>query len=175
MLGSWLANELNIPLFHRDGFKEVLFDTLGWSDLEWSQRLGGASYGLLYHAAEALLQAGVSVIVESNFEPQFDTQRLLAMAARHPYMPLQIRCMADGAVLFERFKQRVSSGRRHPGHVDQLNIPIYEPIAREGPGPRNDFLDIGGERIDVETTDFATLDYDHILGLVRAAIARLEA
>jgi predicted kinase len=173
-LGSWLAKELSIPLFHRDGFKEVLFDTLGWSDLEWSQRLGGASYGLLYYAVEALVQVGASVIVESNFDPQFDTQRLRALAARHPFMPLQIRCMAEGAVLFERFKQRVNSGQRHLGHLDHLNIPIYEPIVRDGPGPRNDFLDIGGERIDVETTDFAALDYDRILGLVRAAIARLE-
>ena len=42
-LGGWLARELGLPLLHRDGFKEALFDSLGWSDLEWSQRLGGAS------------------------------------------------------------------------------------------------------------------------------------
>jgi predicted kinase len=174
MLGSWLAKELKIPLFHRDGLKEVLFDNLGWSDLEWSQRLGGASYGLLYYAAAALLQAEHSVIIESNFDPQIDPRRLSALAERYPFLPLQIRCMAEGAVLFERFKQRVSSGRRHPGHLDELNIPIYERIVRDGPGTRNNFLDIGGERIDVETTDFAALDYGHILGLVLAAIARLE-
>ncbi len=173
-LGSWLAQELKIPLFHRDGFKELLFDSLGWTDLEWSQRLGGASYGLLYYVAEALLRIEHSIMIESNFDPQYDTQRLRDLAARHPFLPLQIRCLAEGAVLFERFKQRVSSGQRHPGHLDHLNIPVYEPIVREGPGARNDFLDIGGERIDVETTDFAALDYQHILALVRAAIARLE-
>jgi predicted kinase len=173
-LGNWLAQELKIPLFHRDGFKELLFDSLGWTDLEWSQRLGGASYGLLYYVAEGLLRVERSIIIESNFDPQYDTQRLRDLAARHPFLPLQIRCLAEGAVLFERFKQRVSSGQRHPGHLDHLNIPVYEPIVLEGPGARNDFLDIGGERIDVETTDFAALDYQHILALVRAAIARLE-
>jgi predicted kinase len=173
-LGSWLAEELKIPLFHRDGFKELLFDRLGWSDLEWSQRLGGASYGLLYYTAEVLLQAGRSLMIESDFDPQYDTQRLRELAVRHPFLPLQIRCLAEGAVLFERFKQRAASGQRHPGHLDHLNIPIYEPIVREGPGARNDFLDIGGERIDIETSDFAALDYAHILALVRAAIGRLE-
>src|SRR6185295_11094805 len=87
MLGGWLAQELKIPLFHRDGFKEVLFDSLGWTDLEWSQRLGGASYSLLYHTAEALLRAECSIIVESNFDPQHDTRRLRDLAARHPLRP----------------------------------------------------------------------------------------
>jgi hypothetical protein len=162
-LGSWLAEQLKIPLFHRDGFKELLFDRLGWSDLEWSQRLGDASYGLLYYAVEALLQAECSLMIESNFDPQYDTQRLHELAMRHPFLALQIRC-----------QQRAASGQRHPGHLDHLNIPIYEPIVREGAGARNDFLDIGGERIDIETSDFAALDYDRILALVRAAIARLE-
>jgi predicted kinase len=173
-LGDWLAQEFKLPLFHRDGFKELLFDSLGWSDLEWSQRLGGASYALLYHTAEALLRAKRSVIIESNFDPQFDTQRLRDLAARHPFLPLQVRCMAAGAVLFERFKQRVASGKRHPGHIDHLNIPVYEPIVWEGPSKRDDFLDIGGERIDVDTTDFAAVDYRQILALVQAAITRLE-
>ena len=173
-LGAWLAQEFKLPLFHRDGFKELLFDSLGWSDLEWSQRLGGASYALLYHTAEALVRAEHSVIIESNFDPQFDTQRVRDLAARHPFLPLQIRCMAEGTVLFERFKQRVASGKRHPGHLDHLNIPIYEPIVWEGPSARDDFLDIGGERIDVDTSDFAKVDYEAILALVRAAIARLE-
>jgi predicted kinase len=173
-LGSWLAEELRIARFHRDGFKELLFDSLGWSDLDWSQRLGGASYALLYHVAESLLKVGAPVIIESNFDPQFDAARLRELAERHPFLPLQIRCMADGPVLFERFKRRALSGERHPGHLDHLNIAVYEPIVREGAGPRNDFLDIGGERIDIDTTDYAAVDYDQILGMVRAAIARLE-
>jgi predicted kinase len=174
-LGRWLAEALAIPIFHRDGLKEVLFDSLGWADLEWSQRLGGASYALIYHVTETLLRAGRSLAIESNFDPQFDSVRLRELAARCPYHALQIRCMAEGAVLFERFQQRVARGERHPGHLDHLNIERYEPIVRDGPGARNDFLDLGGERIDIETTDFAALDEQRILAQVRAAVARLEA
>jgi|HigsolmetaAR201D_1030396.scaffolds.fasta_scaffold03868_8 predicted kinase len=174
-LGRRVAQRLGLPLFHRDGFKEVLFDTLGWRDLEWSNTLGGASYQLLYHTIEALLRANVSLIAESNFDPQFDTARIRQLAERYPLLPLQIRCMADGPILFERFKQRVASGERHPGHLDHLNISVYEPIATEGAGPRNDFLDIGGERIDVLTNDFAALDDEALFASIEAAIARLRS
>ena len=170
-LGGWLAKELGLPLLHRDGFKEALFDSLGWSDLEWSQRLGGASYALLYYAIEALLRGGCSLIVESNFDPQLDTPRLRALAARRPFLALQVRCMADGPVLLERFRQRALSGERHPGHLDHENIVIYAPIATEGAGARNDFLDLPGARIDIDTTDFARVDYPRILAQVRDALA----
>ena len=172
-LGDWLSRELQLPRFHRDGLKEVLFDTLGWSTLEWSQQLGGASYALLYYVAEAQLRAGVSLIVESNFDPQLDLERFRGLAAQVPFLPLQIRCLAEGRVLFERFKQRATGGQRHPGHLDQQNIAVYEPIVTEGAGERNAFLDIGGERIDIDTTDFDALDERYILATVRAAIERL--
>ena len=174
-LGRWLAAELRLPLFHRDNFKEALFDSLGTSDLAWSQRLGGASYAMLYEATEALLRAGCSQIIESNFDPVLDLPHLREMRERWPFLPVQVRCMADGPVLFERFRQRVLSGARHPGHLDHLNIEVYEPIVREGAGARNDFLDIGGERIDIDTNDLDALDYPLILGQVRAALARLAA
>lgn len=174
-LGTWLAGQLRLPLFHRDGFKELLFDSLGWSDLAWSKRLGGASYALLYHTTEALLRAGASLIIESNFDPHVDGPRMRELAARHPFALVQIRCMASGPVLFERFRQRALSSERHPGHLDHLNIPVYEPIVAAGAGPRNDFLDLAGACIDLTTSDFAQFDYQQVLAQVRAAIERLAA
>lgn len=174
-LGGWLSAELGLPLLHRDGFKEVLFDSLGWSDLAWSQRLGGASYALLYYALEALLHGNTSLMIESNFDPQLDTPHLRALAARQPFLLLQVRCTATGPVLFERFRQRALSGERHPGHLDHQNIAVYAPIAAQGAGARNDFLDLPGARIDIDTTDFTAVDYPSILVQVRTALAELLA
>jgi hypothetical protein len=42
-LGRQLANALGLPYFSKDLFKESLFDSLGWQDRAWSQRVGGAS------------------------------------------------------------------------------------------------------------------------------------
>lgn len=173
MLGSKIAQQLQIPLFHRDAFKEVLFDSLGWSDLEWSQRLGGASYHLLYHTLETMLKAQQWLIIESNFDPAYDSERLAKLQEQYQFACLQVRCMADGPILFERFKQRAYSGERHPGHIDEQNIAIYQSIVSEGAGPRNDFLDLPSERIDINTNDFDAIDYPQLQTQIQAAITRL--
>ena len=45
-LAEYLARELCLPLISKDGIKEILFDTLGWHDREWSKKLGHASFEL---------------------------------------------------------------------------------------------------------------------------------
>jgi predicted kinase len=52
-LARRLAGELRLPLVYRDGLKETLYESLGWSDVEWSQKPGAASYDLLYHVLDA--------------------------------------------------------------------------------------------------------------------------
>jgi predicted kinase len=66
-LARRLAAEMRLPLVGRDDIKERLFESLGWSDREWSKRLGGASWDLLYWFVETQLAAGQSCVIESNF------------------------------------------------------------------------------------------------------------
>ena len=56
-LSRQIAAHFDLPLLNRDAFKEILFDTLGWSDRAWSQRLGGASYNALFAQLRPLLSA----------------------------------------------------------------------------------------------------------------------
>jgi predicted kinase len=65
-VGRQLARALGNPYLSKDLLKETLFDTLGWSDRDWSRRLGGASIALLLRSAEALLEVGQSIALESN-------------------------------------------------------------------------------------------------------------
>ena len=109
-LGKHIARELNLPFVHKDGIKELLFDKFGWSDRAWSRKVGIASYAVLYYFVEAQLSAGRSCIVESNFNAAYDTEQFLALKAKYDFEPLQICCMADGEVLFQRFKKRAASG-----------------------------------------------------------------
>jgi predicted kinase len=120
-LGRHLASALSLPFIHKDGIKETLFEVIGWRDREWSRQLGTASSELLYYIAEALLTAGQSLVIESNFDPQFAVPKLLDLKARLNMETVQIQCTAPRAVLLERFKQRSEGGERHPGHVDHLN------------------------------------------------------
>jgi predicted kinase len=165
-IGHRLADHLGLPFLNKDGFKEVLFDTLGWSDRDWSRRLGGASMLLLFHAADRLLAAGASLVVEANFDAERSCQDLRSLQQRHSACACQIQCVGDGAVFLDRFRARDQSGERHPGHVDHATIDAVEASIRRGRGQR---LCLEGPVIELDTTDLATLDIPGLGERVRAA------
>ena len=66
-LAKQIAACYGLIALHKDGIKESLFDGLGWSDREWSKKLGVGTYRVLYHVMEAIFFAGHSCLVESNF------------------------------------------------------------------------------------------------------------
>ena len=117
-VGRQLARILGLPFLSKDLFKETLFDQLGWSDLEWSHRLGSASMALLYRSAAALLDAGHSVALEANFYAKWDAPRLLELAERWPCCFVQVVCTASQSTLTERYRRRIATGERHPGHTE---------------------------------------------------------
>jgi predicted kinase len=165
-IASEISRRLTVPFVSRDGMKEVLFDHLDWKDREWSKKLGMASYSLLYYFIESLLRSNTSCVVESNFKPEFDNQKFWTLKEKYDFTVVQILCKADGAVLFERFKQRAESGERHPGHVDTSNYDEFKNALLSG---RCDPLDMQGNVIEVNTTDFGKVDIDAILRKVNTA------
>ena len=78
--------------------------------------------------------------------------------------------MADGKVLFQRFKERATSGQRHPGHVETLNLGEFKLALLRG---RDEVMDIGGRVIEVDMTDFEKVDYEGLVEMVRLKIMGL--
>ena len=167
-LGRRIADDIRLPFLNKDGIKELLFDTLGWSDRAWSKRLGAATYEILFHIVEAQLHAGASLVVESNFHPTYHNETFISLQKVYRFAAFQIRCVADGDVLFARFKARAESGERHPGHVEALNYGEFEELLRRG---RDDTLDIEGEIYELDMTDFDAIDYDGLMTAIHAARA----
>jgi predicted kinase len=139
-LARRLAAELRQPLIAKDSVKELLGDALGAPDREASKRLGAATYSLLYAIAGWLLDAGVGMVLESNFwrgasEPQF-----APLVARS--RAVLVHCMAAPAVLERRYRERGERGERHPVHYDAEELPglreaivsgRFEPLALDVP------------------------------------------
>jgi predicted kinase len=169
-LGRRIADDMRLPFIYKDGIKELLFDTLGWSDRAWSKRLGAATYEILFHIAEAQLRAGASFVLESNFHPTYHNEKFATLQKTYGFAAFQVRCVADGDVLFARFKARAESGERHPGHVDDLNDDEFEGLLRRG---RDDALAIEGETYDMDMTDFDAMDFDGLMAAIRAYQARI--
>jgi predicted kinase len=163
-LGRKLARELDLPFLGKDDIKEALFDTLGWGDREWSMKLGHASMEVLFRVLEVQLSSNVSLVTETAFLPQHHNERFTDLKRKYGMSLLQIYCRCKPAVMIERIRHRVESGERHLGHVDHLrDLTQIEQALQEG---RYDPLDVGGEFIEVETTDFDAVDFGSLLEAV---------
>ena len=163
-LSRQLAAELGLPLIAKDDIKERLFDSLGWSDREWSKKLGGATFALLFYFIEIEVSVGRSLITESRFFPQFDLPHFQAIQQRHPFRPLVIECVADGKILFDRFVRRSESGERHPGHVDHTSYAEVQKVFYAEQTP----FKLGEKYIQVNTNNFDQLDLQALVAAVRA-------
>lgn len=163
VLGRRLSEELKIPFIGKDDVKEILFETLGWEDRQWSMRLGAASFEILFHVLERQLAAAKSAVVETAFIPHYHTARFRGLQEAYGFRPVQIVCSANDEVLFQRFTRRIESGERHPGHADHPTS--YDQFAERLREREYGALDSGGFLLEVDTTDFDNVDVE---GLVHA-------
>jgi predicted kinase len=165
-LARRLAADLALPLFARDDLKEQLFADLGWSDRDWSRRLGRASYGLLFLVAGKLLAAGQSLLVESNFAPGLAEPDLGRLSETTGCRFFIVHCRAEPTVLRRRFQERWRSGERHPGHVDDVSLAELD--ERLGADPR---LTLAAPLVVVDTTEPVRIDHAGLIALLRRELA----
>ena len=161
-----IAAHFRVASLSKDAIKERLFDSLGSGDRESSKAIGRAAYDLLYASADELLKAGSSFVIEANFDPRFADEVFAGMKARHGATFVQILCWADGNVLFERFKERASSGERHAGHADADSLEEFRPVLAKG---RIEPLHLDGPLFEIDTTDFTKVDMGNLLRAIEDA------
>lgn len=166
-LAKKIGKHFNLPVVGRDDFKESLFNSLGYSDREWSKKLGVASYQLLYLMAEKLLSSDTSLIVESNFKSKTDTAKLKSLKDKYQCYLLQIHYYVEISLALSRFKHRAEFGNRHPGHVDHLIYEEMELLFKQG---GYEILEICDRTLKIDTNNFKQIDYSTIFQTVREYI-----
>ena len=166
-IGKMIAHEVSLPFISKDDIKELLFDQLGWYDREWSKKLGVSSIVLLFEFIEKLLAVCVSVVAESNFQPDFDIARFDELSRKYSFDILQIHCLADNDALVSRFFERADTTQRHRGHVETLNRDEFTQYLGKGIWKP---LSIGGQVIRVDTTDWNKVKLDEIFDAVRSLL-----
>jgi len=138
-----LARELGIPFLSKDELKERLFEELGSGD-ELQAAIDRSALAILYSVAESNLEAGISVLVESNFDRDSDTSALRELEGRI----VQVHCGGDTDELVRNFAERSASGKRHPGHGDEPED--ANDVRRKIESGFWDPLDLPGELIRVD-------------------------
>jgi predicted kinase len=163
-LARKLGQHLRLPTFCKDDGKEILFDRLGSGDRDWIRLLGAASFDLLYWQADVMLNAGLSCIIEANFNPSYANAPWQNLQSRYGFRCIQLLCSAEVEVVMKRYVQRIEDGTRHSGHrgasvTEELrNLLIHHPAQ---------WLDLAGERIAVDTTRFGDEEFEQLVKQVQ--------
>jgi predicted kinase len=146
-----LSERLHLPVISKDTLKERMFDELGSSGKEWSLKVSSASHRIMDDIIEQTLLAGNSIIVESNFKENIDSERFAAVVKRYHVSCVQILCVANGPTLFQRWNERIKNKERHEGHVENANIEqIRQDLLLPYPP-----LALPGQTIELDTSDFS--------------------
>lgn len=184
-LARALSERFDLPLFHKDGFKEAMFD-LAPADIDrsFSQLLGRFSIACLEVALMECARSGTAAVFEANFHSKLFSPRLSAIRRRYPVRIVQTHLRYVGlgqserereSTLLSRFAARESTDR-HPGHGawrqgqkgGEQGLPqgFGRELLRLHAEDRPLLLEPGDELMEIDTADFATVDFEPLFRLV---------
>ena len=164
-LARRIAHDLEMPLFEKDVFKDILYHDLEFGDKDWSQRIGISAINLLFLTAEQMLRSGASLITECNFYRHLSSERAGEIAKNAKARVVQVHCSAPAELLLSRNVARLVPPNLRPGHHVMPSEELLEGV-REGTWEP---LDIPSQIIRVDT--FETFDYPTVLRDIRQATA----
>lgn len=164
-----LARELNVPYLIKDTFKSAICRDLPIEDRSASSRFSAATFNAMLYMAERLMEAGAPVILEGNFvpagvKPVDEAGELRGLMEKYGYSSLTYKFTGDTAVLYRRFIERENTpGRGRANRIGgEVSQETFDSWCRAMDG-----FGLGGETVEVDATDFASVDYDR---LIRAAM-----
>lgn len=180
-LARHLGAALRLPVLSKDGIKERLFDDIGFQSRAEKVRLGVAALDVMYDMADALLQAGISCILENNFE-DVSLPGLRALLDKHGCAALTIRLGGDPRIIWQRFVERNADPSRHRGHVVNDRYPEETPGRVIAPPTFEAFLNsiqsrgmdrftAGGPLLEVDAAHLSDLGWLALLDKVQAFLS----
>jgi predicted kinase len=161
-----LRDHLGWPMFAKDTFKELLFDSSGLSPeqatRELSTMFGQQAIAILFDVAREVLRSGSSCIIEANFLPHLARQDLQPFAALANLR--QVHCSIPDELVLKRYDERSNAGERHPIHADDdAREGLVERIHEGGGRP----LPLDAPLLQVDATDGYTPGVTEIIEFCR--------
>ena len=111
-----LSRRYAASMFFKDSVKEVLGDTIGFSNREENKRLSAAAMELLFHIFSEFSKLDRDLILEANFcTPEL--QWIHRMASEKGYEVLTLVLQGNVDILHARYLNRIRIENRHPVHL----------------------------------------------------------
>ena len=146
-----LAKRYGIAAFQKDSIKEVLGNTIGFSDRNENKKLSTVAVSMLYYIFGAMSESGSSFIVEANFHTE-EQKKLISLAQTYQYAVLTLVLRGNADILYERYVHRMNEENRHPVHLS-TTMHVKEDFMKVADFIRNETYE--GDSIVIDATDFS--------------------
>lgn len=164
-----LAKELGVPCFIKDTFKIALCQSVEIESREVSSRFSAVTFDGMMYTAERLMEAGFPFIIEGNFLPAGikktdEAGAIMELIRKYGYSSLTFKFIGEIGELYKRFAAREGTPERGRANM-MFTMPTaaeFEMFCRNMDG-----FDVGGEVIEVDTTDFEKVDFRKLIGVAQ--------
>ena len=149
-----LSKRYDTNLYFKDSLKELLGDTIGFTDRESNLKLSKAAVQVMVHIFSEFVPLGKNLILEANFRTD-ELEQLHALAADYGYNVLTLVLHGEPEILYERFLHRISYENRHPVHIigDMLEYENFVPYIEKA---RREFIPGATLKICADDFDYQT-------------------
>lgn len=142
--------KIHTNMFFKDSIKEVLGDTIGFSNREENKKLSFASMELMFFIFSEFASLEKDLILESNFHKS-ELERLHKIAEVMVMMYLQLLFLELWKCCMRDNLNRITNENRHPVHLS-TTIDKFEDFKKCSDYMKR--IEIPGEVMRINATDF---------------------
>lgn len=146
-----LSHRYDTNVFSKDSIKEVLGDTIGFTNREENLKLSKATMELMLFLFSEFSKQNKDLILEANFHAE-DLERLHQIADRYHYDVLTLVLRGDVEILHKRYLHRIHYENRHPVHLS-TTFDVFEDFKEYTEHFRSE--EIPGKIIKIDANDFS--------------------
>ena len=157
-----LSKQINVPYLIKDTFKIALCENITVTDRKESSRFSTVTFDAMMYVVERMFESGYPIIIEGNFVPtgvkKVDEAGVIRqLKNQYGYDSLTFKFTGDTKVLHRRFVEREETVER--GQVNKIGPEVtYNEF---NTWCHNlDSFNVGGEIVEVDTSDFDLVDFD---------------
>ncbi len=146
-----LSKRYKTEVYNKDTIKEILGDTIGFSNRADSLKLSHATVAIMTEIFVTKACLEQDLILEANFHKD-EVAKLQEIAQDNGYKILILNFYAGEQVLYERFMNRINHEHRHPVH-QTAGLESFEAFCEYIAKSRKEIETV--EKLDVDANDFS--------------------
>lgn len=161
-----LSKDLGVPTINKDSIKEILVDSIGFTNREENLKLSHATFQMIKYIMVKNIEFKIDTIIESNFKP-IELIEIDHISKMNKVETLSIFLSGSYDVLYKRYVERQPS--RHPAHTS-AGLMSYETFRLSMQNYRKE--NCIGNVVEFDTTNFDETSYAEILNLTKSFLGK---